>query len=157
MTLYFAYGSNMNRAFMRRLCPDAAALGVASLKGWRFCIAVAGYASIAPQPGAVVHGVLWRLSPRDRAVLDAYEDIDSGYYRRRNLPVRHGARIVPALVYVRAGNGEGCARAAYWQSIMEAAHDWQLPQPYVMELARRMPARPYTVRRGRAEKIRERA
>ena len=33
MTLYFAYGANMERAAMRKRCPGAAALGVAVLRG----------------------------------------------------------------------------------------------------------------------------
>jgi gamma-glutamylcyclotransferase (GGCT)/AIG2-like uncharacterized protein YtfP len=156
MTLYFAYGSNMNRRLMRRLCPSAVALGLALLKGWRFCITNSGYASIVPAPGAEVHGVLWRLTPRDRAVLDAYEDIDSGFYRRRILPVRHGAQSVPALVYVGTDRGDGRARPNYRQIIMEAAREWQLPQHYLLELTRRMPAVPIA-RSSRAEKVHARA
>ncbi len=152
MTLYFAYGSNMSRTLMRLLCPGAEALGRARLQGWRFRITSRGYASIASKPGSVVHGVLWRLSPRDRAVLDAYEDVDSGFYRRRMLPVRYGARNVSALVYVGHDRGEGWPNPAYQKIVLGAASDWKLPQRYVREIARRLP-----YRSGRAENTRERA
>ncbi|HXW23776.1 MAG TPA: gamma-glutamylcyclotransferase family protein, partial [Xanthobacteraceae bacterium] len=87
MTLHFAYGSNMSRALMQRRCPGARALGPARLDGWRFTIMREGYASIVPAAGAAVHGVAWRLSPRDLAALNAYESLDRGLYLRRVLPV----------------------------------------------------------------------
>ena len=67
MTHYFAYGSNMNRAMMRRHCPGAKAIGPAMLRGCRFIITIDGYGSIVPSRGGIVHGVLWRLTPRDVA------------------------------------------------------------------------------------------
>ena len=50
MTLYFAYGANMERAAMRKRCPAAQPLGPAALRGWRYVIAQ-GYGSVAPAPG----------------------------------------------------------------------------------------------------------
>ena len=47
-----------------------------------------------------VHGVLWRLTPRDRITLDAWENVASGLYRAEILPVRRAGRRRPALVYV---------------------------------------------------------
>jgi hypothetical protein len=78
MPLHFAYASNMSRAAMRRRCPDAHALGLARLTGWRFVINTDGYASVLPQPGSIVHGVLWQVSMRDLAALNAYEGIGRG-------------------------------------------------------------------------------
>ena len=71
--LHFAYGSNMDPASMRRRCPTAVAMGRARLNDWRFIVTRDGYASIVRAPGAVVHGVLWRLGPRDLAAINAYE------------------------------------------------------------------------------------
>src|SRR5262249_52181728 len=87
--LHFAYGSNMDRAAMRRRCPDASAVGVAWLDNWRFIVTRDGYASVVPAAGATVHGVLWRLTPRDLVAVNAYESVDSGLYVRRMLSVRH--------------------------------------------------------------------
>src|SRR5712692_6714218 len=57
MTLHFAYGSNMSRTLMHARCPQAKALGVATLPGWRFVITPDGVGSIAPRPGALLYGV----------------------------------------------------------------------------------------------------
>jgi cation transport regulator ChaC len=113
MTLHFAYGSNMCRAAMGRRCPGAVALGPAILEGWRFVIGVGGHGSIEPAPGGIVHGVLWRLGARDLAAINAYEGVDTGVYLRRIVPVRHGGRLQPALVYVVRRPGHGKPRPAY--------------------------------------------
>jgi hypothetical protein len=38
MTLYFAYGSNMDRPAMKRRCPGARALGPATIDGHRYFV-----------------------------------------------------------------------------------------------------------------------
>src|SRR5262249_18563709 len=136
LMLHFAYGSNMNRALMQARCPDAHALGTAALSGWRFVIGPDGYASVIRQPGGRVHGVLWRLSARDAAAVNAYESIQSGLYLLRSLAVRHGKRGVPALVYVARRQGEGIPRPGYLDAVIEAALDWNLPPPYIRSIAR---------------------
>jgi hypothetical protein len=139
MMLHFAYGSNMSRAQMGARCPGARALGAATLAHWRFIIGPAGHGSIVPRPGAIVHGVLWRLGVRDLAAINAYESIDSGLYVRRVLPVRHGRRLRPALVYILRRHGEGRARPGYVHLVLEAARDWGLPERHVDALRRWSP------------------
>jgi gamma-glutamylcyclotransferase (GGCT)/AIG2-like uncharacterized protein YtfP len=139
VTLHFAYGSNMSRALMRVRCPGAAALGIATLSGWRFVINPEGFGSVAPQPGARVHGVLWRLTARDLAAVNAYESVDSALYLRRQLPVRCGERQAAALVYIARRQGEGVPRPGYMDVVVEAARDWNLPEAYIRSLMRWAP------------------
>jgi gamma-glutamylcyclotransferase (GGCT)/AIG2-like uncharacterized protein YtfP len=136
MTLHFAYGSNMSRALMGRRCPGARGLGPARLDGWRFVITRDGYASLARDPGARVHGVLWRLTPRDLAALDAYEQ---RAYLRRIVPVRHRAARRPALVYLAPERGGGRARPGYQELVVASAREWQLPEDYIAGIARWIP------------------
>jgi len=136
MTLHFAYGSNMSRKLMQRRCPGARALGPARLDNWRFVITRDGYASLVRDPGVQVHGVLWLLSPRDLAALDAYEE---RAYLRRVVPVRHGATRRPALVYLAPERGGGRARPGYQELVVASAREWKLPEDYVTTLARWIP------------------
>jgi gamma-glutamylcyclotransferase (GGCT)/AIG2-like uncharacterized protein YtfP len=136
MTPYFAYGSNMSRTDMARRCATAAAIGPARLEGWRFIVTGDGYASIVPAPGAVVHGVLWRVSARDLAALNAYENLDSGLYVRRILPVRIVERIVAAMVYIGRDRRPGQPRPGYQRVLVAAAREWGLPEAYVRSLER---------------------
>lgn len=141
MTLYFAYGSNMSRALMRRQCPDGTEIGRASLAGYRFIVTVDGYASIVPHPGGIVHGALWRLTPRDMAALNAYESLDSGLYVRTTLPIHSGKKRVAAMVYIASARVEGSPRPGYLEAVIEAARDWKLPEAYVRSLVRWSPTR----------------
>jgi AIG2-like family len=140
MTLHFAYGSNMSRALMQARCPGATALGVATLAGWRFVINPDGVGSIAPYPGALLRGVLWRVTLRDLVALNAYESVDTELYLRRFLPVRFGARRAAALVYIARRQGEGTARPGYISMVVEAAREWRLPEPYIDRLKRWSPS-----------------
>ena len=140
MTLHFAYGSNMSRSLMAVRCKDAQPLGPAMLMGWRFVITPDGVGSIAPRAGAVVRVVLWRVSPRDLAAINAYESIDSGLYLRRLLPVRHGASCARALLYIARRRGEGIPRPGYIALVLAAAREWALPEPYLCSLQRWSPS-----------------
>ncbi|MBN9052074.1 MAG: gamma-glutamylcyclotransferase [Rhizobiales bacterium] len=136
MTLCFAYGANMDRADMRRRCPDATPLGPARLDGWRFVMTRDGYASIIRQGGGVVHGVLWQVPPRALAALDAFEGVSFGLYRRTTLTVRRGARSRRALVYVGRRSPAGRPVRGYLEQVMAAAGAWALPAAYRQQLAR---------------------
>src|SRR5947199_5687852 len=129
MTLHFAYGSNMSRALMNARCPGATALGVATLAGWRFVINPDGVGSIAPHPGALLRGVLWRVTLRDLVALNAYESVDTELYLRRVLPVQLGARRMPALVYIARRSGEGRPRPGYINMLVGAGSGCGLQQP----------------------------
>jgi cation transport regulator ChaC len=137
--LYFAYGSNMSRALMGVHCPHAQALGRAVLDDWRFLVTTSGYASIAPARGQRVHGVLWRITPRDLAALNAYESVDTGLYRTRRVPVRANGRRVSALVYIGRSAIAGTPKPGYLDVVLAAARGWALPPDYVAELARWSP------------------
>src|SRR3954453_17483326 len=113
MSLHFAYGSNMSRALMCMRCPGATPLGTATLRDWRFVVTTDGVGSIARGPGAVVHGVLWRLRPGGLAAINAYESVDSGLYVRRVLSVRCSGRLAPALIYIARWRGAGRPRPGF--------------------------------------------
>lgn len=136
MTPYFAYGSNMSRTQMARRCPGAVPIGPARLQNWRFIVTLDRFASVVPAPGAVVHGVLWRLSARDLATLNAYENLDSGLYLRRTLPVRFDEGVVPALVYIGRQSKPGKPRPGYQRVVVAGAREWRLPERYVRSLER---------------------
>ena len=136
MTLYFAYGTNMDRAAMRQRCPGGRAIGTGLLSGWRLLVTADGYVSIARQPGAQVHGVLWRLSPGDLAALDVYEAVASGLYRRRVLPVQASGRKMTAQVYVGRSVALGRPRPGHMAIVVTAAQDWKLPAAYLDKMRR---------------------
>ena len=138
MTLYFAYGANMERAAMRKRCPGATALGIAALRGHRYVIA-RGYGAFARAPGACVFGVLWRLTPRDLAALNLFESLDSGLYRRAMCTVEREGKRARALIYVGRGGGRPRPMPGYQERVIASAADWRMPERYLTELRRLAP------------------
>jgi hypothetical protein len=136
MTLYFAYGSNMDRSAMKRRCPGARAVGPAVLDDYRFFVGIDGWGSVSASRGDVVHGVLWRLTPRDIAALHAYELLHQGLYDVRYLLLRHGSRRVRAMIYLLRRRAKGMAKPGYVERIALAAREWNLPEPYVRSVER---------------------
>ncbi len=128
---YFAYGSNLNRADMRGRCPDARALVVARLEGWR--LTFRGCANIEPAEDRTVHGALWWLSRDDAVALDAYEGAPT-YYRQRIVVVRTDAGPRRAIAYLMERPSYlGLPSPSYFGRIAEGFRDWGLP---VRELQR---------------------
>jgi AIG2-like family len=141
-TLHFAYGANMSRAVMRKYAPGARALGVAELADHRFVITADGYASVEPSRALTVHGVLWRITPRDRVLLDAWENVGGGLYRAEILPVRGAGGRTAALVYFARPSPEGRAKSGYIELVIAAAREWDLPRSYIRVLEAWMATRP---------------
>ncbi len=123
--LYFAYGSNLNRADMRSRCPDARPEGPARLAGWR--LTFHGVANLAPAEGRTVHGALWWLSDDDLASLDRYEGAPT-LYRRRIVELRTAGGPRRAITYVMERPSYlGLPSPAYFARIAEGFADWALP------------------------------
>lgn len=136
MPLYFAYGSNMDVDGMRARAPNSRPLGPARLPRARFIIMQGGYASFMRDPLRTVHGVLWDLALSDVRLLDRYEDIASGLYRKIQQPVlREAGGSARALVYVGGSPLRGEPRPGYMESVIAAARAWSLPEAYIRELS----------------------
>lgn len=140
--LHFAYGSNMHRAVMRRHAPAAEPLGVARLAGFRFVITTDGYASVEPARAHTVHGVVWRLTARDRVALDLWENIAGGLYRAEMRTVEQAGTRRPALVYVARRRPAGHPKPGYMEIVVAAARGWEMPAPYIASLEGWLPRRP---------------
>jgi gamma-glutamylcyclotransferase (GGCT)/AIG2-like uncharacterized protein YtfP len=137
--LHFAYGSNMHRAIMRKHAPAADPVGVATLKNYRFVVTADGYASVEPAPEKSVYGLVWRLTPRDRVTLDAWENVAGGLYRAETLPVHRDGHHISALVYVARDRPAGKPRSGYMEVVVEAARALELPPDYIASLEEWLP------------------
>jgi putative SOS response-associated peptidase YedK len=147
--LHFAYGANMSCAVMRKYAPGARAFGPAALADHRFVITADGYASVEASPGDTVHGVLWWITPRDRVLLDGWENVAAGLYRAAVVAVRRKRCLVPALVYFARPSGEGRAKPGYIELVTAAAREWQLPEPYIHQLSAFAATRPHGADAGK--------
>jgi hypothetical protein len=134
MPLYFAYGSNMDRAAMRQRCPKSTPLGPARLARHRLVIGAQGYASVVHDPRRSVWGLLWDLALADVSALDRYEDVGNGLYGKAVQPVITDSGARRALIYLVADSRPGAARPGYIEGILGAARDIGLPPDYIRDL-----------------------
>ena len=127
MPLYFAYGSNMDRAAMATRCPRSRPIGLARLERHRLSVMREGFLTVVRSPHGAVHGVLWDLAFADVPALDRYEGLATGLYAKAVQPVVAGGGPKRALVYFGANAGPGVLRAEYLAAIVAAARAADLP------------------------------
>ena len=118
--LYFAYGSNMNKAQMAARCPGSRWLGAATLSDYRWIIAADGYANAIPSRGNIVEGILFEITPADEAELDIYEEVSAGCYAKHVVSVQHIGGTVDALVYLNPVTDKGVAEPAHLEPLRRA-------------------------------------
>jgi gamma-glutamylcyclotransferase (GGCT)/AIG2-like uncharacterized protein YtfP len=102
----------LDREQMRRRCPGAVRLVRATMSDYR--LAFTGYsrvwqgpvATIVPERGAYVEGVLYRLAPGELRVLDRYEGHPRCYRRYRRIVRDARGQRHRAHVYVLPPDGE---------------------------------------------------
>ena len=134
MPLCFAYGSNMDRVAMATRCPASRPLGAARLERHRLVVMREGYLSVARDPRRTVLGLLWDVALADMPALDRYEEVGSGLYTKRQLPVIAGEGPRKALVYLGRNAGPGRPRAGYLEGVLAAAEAARLPPAYLAEI-----------------------
>ena len=140
MTLYFAYGSNMDLVQMGDRCPAAVTVSRAELPAYRFIINSRGVATVAPDTTSTVQGLLWKISKKDERSLSRYEGVKQGIYKKAFVKVRlPDGTTTRALVYVATDSEPGGARAGYLEKILSAAEACGLPEAYRDQLRRWSP------------------
>lgn len=130
---YFAYGSNLEPARMRRRVPSARALGAAQLEGFGLRLDKSGSdgsakANIRREAGARVWGVVYELAIVEWPGLDACE----GGYARVEVEVALGAQPVVAHTYVSdLLTPDPTAFAWYKQLMLDGARHHALPEEWI--------------------------
>lgn len=80
MSIYIAYGSNMDLGQMAYRCPNAKPLGKAILKNWRLMFK-SHFATIERQEGYNTPILFWEIDDKDERALDRYEGYPDFYYK----------------------------------------------------------------------------
>lgn len=102
-TLYFAYGSNMDKIQMEDRCKDSEFLGKAKIRGYKLNFRKSNsgyYATLDRDNSSFVEGVLWEISSEDEINLDRYEGVHARCYIKKNLPILQKGKKLNALVYI---------------------------------------------------------
>jgi cation transport regulator ChaC len=136
--LYFAYGSNMSVASIRRSCADIEAAGIARLPDFRLAFTryspkwEGGVADVIPAAGMMVWGVLYEIDRQCMVALDLREGNGVAYIRGPvTIETADGARR-EALTYrvIQPVFPEITPTARYMHVMDEGAGEHQLPADY---------------------------
>jgi len=139
MIYYFAYGSNMNHAHMRQLCPKSSFLKRAYLEDYAVAFdrapdaSVGAVATIVPSRGKQVWGGLFLVADGEISALDAYEDYPR-FYEKMVVKVKdEEGFIYDALCYYRSKRVKGMPLKEYLTVVIQGARDCKLPEEYIRQ------------------------
>lgn len=135
---YFAYGANMERFHMRRLCPGSRFVSTAKLADHELAFvrssptATSGVADLKMARGKVVEGVLWEITEQDLKALDQYEGYPKEYIRRTMTVETPDGKKVQALAYVVANpRREQPPSKRYLSLLIQGAEEHSLSEGYI--------------------------
>ncbi len=104
---YFAFGSNLDESQMQRRCPGAEFISIATLRDHELAFTgtsktwAGAVATVRPNAGSIVPGVVYLLAPSDWPPLDRYEGVPHLYERVAVDIHPPGARPLRSLAYRR--------------------------------------------------------
>ncbi|MBZ0170430.1 AIG2-like family protein [Candidatus Methylomirabilis lanthanidiphila] len=135
---YFAYGSNMERVQLKRLCPTAKFVAAATLADCELTFSGnspmwgGGIADIRERPGKTVEGVVWEISEADRKVLDGYEGYPALYLHKEIQVSSREGKTIRAFAYSMANPGrEMSPSKRYKQLLIAGAEEHGLSDEYI--------------------------
>ncbi len=143
MTLYAAYGPNMDPRLMGERCPHSPLRGTGWLLGWRLTFGGEEYgwdgalATVVEDPLEQVFVALYDVNDKDRSRLNELESADTGLYLRTHVRIATLEGEQLAWTYVLAAYEGGLPSASYLGLLADAAEAADAPADYVGSLRRR--------------------
>lgn len=143
MTLYAAYGTNLDPARMGERCPHSPLQATGWLEGWRLTFGGEDHgwdgalATIVQDPFEHVFVAVYDVNDEDTAILDSYEFADTGLYRKVKVRVSTLDSELVAWVYVLDAFEGGLPSASYLGTLADAAEAADAPADYVAALRTR--------------------
>ena len=140
MSLYAAYGSNLDARLMTRRAPHSPLRGTGWLDGWRLTFGgedlnwEGALGTVVEDAAARVFVALYDLSEADEAALDSWDGATLGYYRKSRVRVTTRDGDAVAWLYVINGYEGGLPSVRYLSIMADAAEAAGAPADYVTEL-----------------------
>ena len=143
MTLYAAYGPNMDPRLMSTRCPHSPLQGTGWLQGWRLTFGGEEYgwdgaiATIVEDPLDQVFVALYDITEEDTAALDDLQSVATGLFLKTKVRISTLVGEQLAYTYVLAAYEGGMPSASYLGVLAEAAEAADAPDDYVAALRQR--------------------
>jgi gamma-glutamylcyclotransferase (GGCT)/AIG2-like uncharacterized protein YtfP len=143
VSLYAAYGPNMDPRLMGERCPHSPLRGTGWLLGWRLTFGGEEYgwdgalATVVEDPLEQVFVAMYDVSPEDRARLDELESASTGLYLTTKVRIATLDGEQLAWTYVLGAWEGGLPSASYLGMLADAAEAADAPADYVAALRAR--------------------
>ena len=143
VSLYAAYGPNMDPRLMGERCPHSPLQGTGWLQGWRLTFGGEEYgwdgslATIVQDPIEQVFVAVYDVTDDDVAVLDRWESVANDIYLKAKVRISTLRGEVVAWTYVLDAYEGGLPSASYLGMLADAAEAAGAPSDYVGALRRR--------------------
>lgn len=143
MTLYAAYGTNLDPGLMSHRCPHSPLQTTGWLGGWRLTFGGEEHgwdgplATIVQDPFEQVFVAVYDVADQDVKTLDDWEMADTGLYRKTKIRVSSLNDDVVAWTYVLDAYEGGLPSAHYLGALADAAEAADAPDDYVRALRTR--------------------
>jgi hypothetical protein len=143
VTLYAAYGTNLDPGRMSERCPHSPLRSTGWLRGWRLTFGGEEHgwdgalATIVEDPIEQVFVAIYDVTPEDESELDRWDSADTGLYRKTRVRVSTLSGEVLVWAYVLDAYEGGLPSALYLGVLADAAEAADAPADYVHALRRR--------------------
>ena len=143
MTLYAAYGSNLDPAQMLVRAPHSPHRGIGWLENWRLTFGgedigwEGAVATVVEEPLSRVFVALYDLTPADEAALDNWEGANLDLYTKIRVRVHTMNGEELAYIYVLNAFEGGLPSKRYLSIMLDAAIAAGAPVDYLEDLAKR--------------------
>jgi len=143
VTLYAAYGSNLDPARMGERCPHSPLRTTGWLTGWRLTFGGEEHGwdgsvpTVVEDPLEQVFVAVYDVNRRDERSLDGWEQADTGLYRKTRMRVATLTGELVVWTYVLDAYEGGLPSAVTIGVLADAAEAADAPDDYVGALRRR--------------------
>jgi hypothetical protein len=143
VTLYAAYGTNLDPARMSERCPHSPLQTTGWLVGWRLTFGGEEHgwdgalATIVQDPFEQVFVAVYDVTDEDVRGLDKWDQADTGLYRKTKVRVSTLTGDVVVWAYVLDAFEGGLPSASYLGVLADAAEAADAPADYVAALRNR--------------------
>nr|WP_221634034.1 gamma-glutamylcyclotransferase [Nocardioides luti] len=143
VTLYAAYGTNLDPARMSERCPHSPLRTTGWLQGWRLTFGGEEHgwdgalSTIVEDPIDQVFVAVYDITREDESNLDGWEAADLGLYRKTKVRVATMNGEIVVWTYVLDAYEGGLPSASYLGVLADAAEAADAPVDYVAALRRR--------------------
>jgi gamma-glutamylcyclotransferase (GGCT)/AIG2-like uncharacterized protein YtfP len=143
MTLYAAYGSNLDPRQMLLRAPHSPHRGTGWLRGWRLTFGgeeIGWEGAVATLAEDAEHSVfvsIYDLTATDEAALDQWEGVNTDLYRKIRVRVETLDGSPLCYIYVLNSFEGGMPSARYLEIMVNAAREAGAPEDYIKDLSNR--------------------